>query len=41
LVLSSTGWGRDGAGEALLFFAEDEAGRPVWQGLILAPERFG
>lgn len=40
LVLSSTGWGQDGAGEALLFFTEDDAGRPEWRGLILAPEGF-
>jgi hypothetical protein len=40
LVLSSTGWGQDGAGEALLFFTDDPAGKPKWYGLLLAPTGF-
>jgi hypothetical protein len=40
LVVASAGWGQDGAGEALLFFAEDDAGKPRWQGLLLAPAGF-
>jgi hypothetical protein len=40
LVVYSTGWGEDQAGEVLLFFAENANGAYYWHGMIYAMQGF-
>jgi hypothetical protein len=40
LVIYSEGWGPDGQGAALLFIAQDQAGKYYWPGMVYSPEHF-
>ena len=40
LVIYSEGWGPDGQGAALLFIAQDQAGKFYWPGMVYSPEHF-
>jgi hypothetical protein len=40
-IVYSEGWGTDGEGAALLYFARDECGGHYWHGLIFSADAFG
>jgi hypothetical protein len=39
-ILYSEGWGQDGLGSALLYFAQDDAGRYYWYSIVLSFGQF-
>jgi len=39
-IIYSEGWGSDGNGAALLFFAQDECGGYYWHGIVFSPVHF-